>query len=117
MSNQSVAAGVSLAGVMAHCGGSPVGAMELLVGVIASAPAAPEPYASLAELWRDRRSELTESLVEGGSLSALPAQAYFMFIEGDMDDAVMALGSVTGVRPDVAWGAHPGSAMCAFSAR
>lgn len=92
---------------MAHCGGSPVDAMELLVGVIASAPATPEPYASLAELWQDRRSELTESLVEGGSLSALPAQAYFMFLEGDMDDAVMALGSVTGMRPDVAWGAAP----------
>ncbi|MFF5971053.1 hypothetical protein ACFY7C_05940 [Streptomyces sp. NPDC012769] len=35
------------------------------------------------------------------------AQAYFLFLEGDMDDAVMALGSVTGARPDVAWGAAP----------
>ncbi|MFC5241961.1 hypothetical protein [Streptomyces atrovirens] len=89
MPNQSVAAGVGLAGVMAHCGGSPVGALKLLVGAIASAPAAPEPYAALAELWRDRRSELEESL------------------EGDMDDAVMALGSVTGARPEVARGAAP----------
>ncbi|MGA4996514.1 tetratricopeptide repeat protein [Streptomyces arboris] len=107
MSNQSVAAGVSLAGVMAHCGGSPVGVVELLVGAIASAPAAPEPYAALAELWQDRRSELKESLEGDGSSSAVPAQAYFLFLEGDMDDAVMALGSVTGVRPDVAWGAAP----------
>jgi tetratricopeptide (TPR) repeat protein len=30
-----------------------------------------------------------------------------LFLEGDMDDAAMALGSVTGVRPDVAWGAAP----------
>ncbi|WP_408052147.1 tetratricopeptide repeat protein [Streptomyces sp. HO565] len=107
MSNQSVAAGVSLAGVMAHCGGSPVRAVELLVGAIASAPAAPEPYAALAELWQDRRSELKESLEEESSLSAVLAQAYFLFLEGDMDNAVMALGSVTGVRPDVAWGAAP----------
>ncbi|MER6848820.1 tetratricopeptide repeat protein [Streptomyces flaveolus] len=107
MSNQSVAAGVSLAGVMAHCGGSPARAVELLVGATASAPAAPEPYAALAELWQDRRSELKESLEEESSLSAVLAQAYFLFLEGDMDNAVMALGSVTGVRPDVAWGAAP----------
>ncbi|MEU7391648.1 tetratricopeptide repeat protein [Streptomyces tanashiensis] len=107
MSNQSVAAGVSLAGVMAHCGGSPVGAVRLLVGAIASAPAAPEPYAALAELWQDRRRELKKSLEDDGSLSAVLAQAYFLFLEGDMDNAVMALGSVTGVRPDAAWGAAP----------
>ncbi|MER7780006.1 hypothetical protein ABTZ21_34250 [Streptomyces sp. NPDC096191] len=107
MSNQSVAAGVSLAGVMAHCGGSPVGAVELLVGAITSAPAAPEPYAALAELWQGRRSELKESLDESGSLSAVLARAYFLFLDGDMDNAVMALGSVTGVQPNVAWGAAP----------
>ncbi|RAJ70647.1 hypothetical protein K377_07871 [Streptomyces sp. PsTaAH-137] len=84
-----------------------MGAVELLVGAIASAPAAPEPYAALAELWQVRRSELKESLGEDGSFSAALAQAYFLFLEGDMDDAVMALGSVTGVRPDVAWGAAP----------
>ncbi|MGW3242772.1 tetratricopeptide repeat protein [Streptomyces sp. NPDC001070] len=99
--------GVALAGVMAHCGGSPVGAVEFLVGAIASAPAAPEPYAALAELWRDRRSELKEGLEGDGSLSAVLAQAYFLFLDGDMDNAVMALGSVTGVRPDVPWGAAP----------
>ncbi|MFD7427151.1 tetratricopeptide repeat protein [Streptomyces sp. NPDC059818] len=107
MSNQSVAVGVGLAGVMAHCGGSPVGAMELLVGAVASAPTAPEPYAALAELWRDRRSELKESLEGNGSLSSVLAQAYFRFLDGDMDDAVMSLGSVTGARPDVAWSAAP----------
>jgi Tetratricopeptide repeat. len=51
--------------------------------------------------------ELKESLEEDDSLSAVPAQAYFLFLDGCMDDAVMALGSVTGVRPDVAWGAAP----------
>ena len=53
MSNQSVAAGISLARVMAHCGGSPVGAVELLVRAIAAAPSAPEPYAALTELRQD----------------------------------------------------------------
>ncbi|WP_406110115.1 tetratricopeptide repeat protein [Streptomyces sp. NBC_01003] len=92
---------------MAHCGGRPAVAVEFLVGAIASAPAAPEPYAALAELWRDRRSELEEGFEGNGSLSAVLAQAYFLFLEGDMDDAVMALGSVTGVRPDVTWSAAP----------
>ncbi|MFJ4275709.1 tetratricopeptide repeat protein [Streptomyces coelicoflavus] len=107
MQNQSIAARVDLAGVMAHCGGSPVGAVELLVGAIASAPAAPEPYAALASLWTDRRSDVKGSLAEDRSLNAVLAQAYFLFLDGDMDDAVMALGSVTGVRPDVAWGSAP----------
>lgn len=102
-----MAAGVSLARVMAHCGGSPVAALKFLVGAIASAPEVPEPYAALAELWRDRRSELEEGLAGNGSLSSVPAQAYFLFLEGKWDDAVMALGSVAGARPDVAWGAAP----------
>ncbi|MFG2569639.1 tetratricopeptide repeat protein [Streptomyces sp. NPDC048567] len=107
MSNKSVAAGVGLARVMAHCGGSPVGAVDFLAGAIASAPAAPEPYAALAELWQDRRSELRKGLEASGSLSAVPAQAYFLFLDGDMDNAAMALGTVTGMRPDVAWGTAP----------
>lgn len=107
MSKQSVAAGVSLARVMAHCGGSPVAALKFLVGAIASAPEVPEPYAELAELWCGRRSELEEGLAGDGSLSAVLAQAYFLFLGGNMDDAVMTLGSVTGARPDVAWGAAP----------
>ncbi|WP_405725606.1 tetratricopeptide repeat protein [Streptomyces sp. NBC_00028] len=107
MSNQSVTAGVALAGVMAHCGGSPVDAVKMLVGAVASAPAAAEPYEVLAELWRERRSELTAGLAGDGSVSTLPAQAYFFFLDGAMDDAVMTLGSVTGVRPDVAWGFAP----------
>ncbi|WP_406094616.1 tetratricopeptide repeat protein [Streptomyces sp. NBC_01013] len=105
--DQSVAAGVALAGVLAHCGESPAGAVRFLVGAIASAPAATEPYACLAELWRDRRPELTAVLEGDGSLSSVLAQAYFFFLEGEMDDAAMALGSVTGARPDVPWGAAP----------
>ncbi|WP_327269907.1 tetratricopeptide repeat protein [Streptomyces sp. NBC_01218] len=107
MSNQSVAAGIGLARVMAHCGGDPVRAVELLVGAVASAPSAPEPYAALAELWHDRRPELEKGLEGAGSLSAVLAQSYFFFLRGEMDDAVMSLGSVTGARPDVAWGGAP----------
>ncbi|MFC8228956.1 tetratricopeptide repeat protein [Streptomyces sp. NPDC057287] len=107
MSNQSVAAGIGLARVMAHCGGSPAGAVRFLVGAIASAPADPEPYAALGELWRERRPELEEALEGDGSLSAVLAQAYFLFLQGDMDNAAMALGAVAGARPDVAWGAAP----------
>ncbi|MET7516563.1 hypothetical protein ABZS88_24350 [Streptomyces sp. NPDC005480] len=40
-------------------------------------------------------------------MSAVLAQAYFLFLDGDLDDAVMALGSVTGARADAAWGAAP----------
>ncbi len=92
---------------MAHCGGNPVAAVEFLVGAVASSPAAPEPYASLAGLWRERRPELEAGLAGNGSVSAVTAQAYFFFLDGNMDDAAMALGSVTGARPDVAWGAAP----------
>ncbi|WP_228989766.1 tetratricopeptide repeat protein [Streptomyces sp. DH8] len=107
MSNQSVAAEVSLAGVLAHCGGDPVAAVELLGRAVASAPAAPEPYAALADLWREHRPELEKGLAGSGSVSAVTAQAYFFFLDGNMDDAAMALGSVTGARPDVGWGAAP----------
>ncbi|MFF4246128.1 tetratricopeptide repeat protein [Streptomyces sp. NPDC001822] len=102
-----MAAGIGLARVMAHCGGSPVAAVKFLAGAIASAPASPEPYAALAELWRDRRPELRKGLGGDGSASSVLAQAYFQFLDGDMDNAAMTLGSVTGARPEVAWGTAP----------
>ncbi|MFJ5561484.1 tetratricopeptide repeat protein [Streptomyces sp. NPDC093250] len=107
MSNRSVKAGLALADVMAHCGGSPVSAVEFLGGAIADSPAAPEPYAALDALWADRRAELEAGLAQGGSWGTVPAQAYFSFLDGRMDDAVMILGSLTGARPDVAWSAAP----------
>jgi hypothetical protein len=107
MSNRSVTAGVALAGVLAHCGGDPVSAVKFLAGATASAPADPEPYAALAELWQDRRPELEKGLGGDGSLTAVLTQAYFSFLEGDMDEAAMTLGSVTGARPGVPWGTAP----------
>ncbi|MFE2825297.1 hypothetical protein [Streptomyces sp. NPDC059271] len=50
-------------------------------------------------------------------MNTVQAQAYFLFLEGDMDNEVMALGSVTGVRPDAAWGAAHWFGDAAFSAR
>ncbi|MES5818222.1 tetratricopeptide repeat protein [Streptomyces sp. RG80] len=107
MTNREVAAGVGLARVMAHCGGSPEAAVRHLVGAIASAPQDPEPYAVLAELWRDQPAELTEAVRGSDSLSAVLARSYVDFLDGAMDDAAMAIGSVTGARPDIAWATAP----------
>jgi len=92
---------------MAHCGGSPVAAVHYLTGAIASTPKDPEPYAVLAELWRDRPSELTEILRGANSLREVLAQSYVSFLNGDMDDAAMTIGSITGVQPSIAWAAAP----------
>ncbi|CAL9640079.1 hypothetical protein SUDANB96_06347 [Streptomyces sp. enrichment culture] len=107
MSNQEVAAGVGLARVMAHCGGSPAAAVHYVTGAIASAPENPEPYEVLAELWRERPSELAEVLQDASTLRTVLAGSYISFLQGDMDDAVLALGSVTGVQPDIAWASAP----------
>ncbi|MGN9789911.1 tetratricopeptide repeat protein [Streptomyces sp. OZ13] len=107
MSNRAVAAGVGLARVLAHCGGSPAAAVDHLAAAIASAPEDPEPYAVLAELWKDKRSELAEVVRNGDSLRTVLARSYISFLEGDMDDAALAIGSVTGVRPGIAWARAP----------
>ncbi|WP_030601892.1 tetratricopeptide repeat protein [Streptomyces achromogenes] len=107
MSNQAVAAGVGLARVMAHCGGSPSAAVHYLAGAMASAPGNPEPYAVLAELWREKPSELAEVVQGAGSLRTVLARSYISFLRDDMDGAALAIGSVTGVRPDIAWAEAP----------
>ncbi|GAV43504.1 tetratricopeptide repeat protein [Streptomyces sp. LBUM 1476] len=106
MQNRTVSAGVGLARVLAHCGGDPAAALRHLTRAIASAPSDPEPYTVLAELWRDRPTELA-GLMRNDSLEAVLAQSYISFLKGDMDGAALALGSVTGARPDIAWGAAP----------
>ena len=92
---------------MAHCGGSPAAAVHYLAGAIASAPENPEPYTVLAELWRDKPSELAEVVQGADSLRTLLARSYISFLEGDMDDAALAIGSVTGAKPDIAWARAP----------
>ncbi|MEX3103553.1 tetratricopeptide repeat protein [Streptomyces sp. ST1015] len=107
MPNRTVSAGVGLARVLAHCGGDPAAALRHLTSAIASAPSDPEPYAVLAELWRDRPAELTELARNDSSLATVLAQSYISFLKGNMDEAALALGSVTGARPDIAWAEAP----------
>ncbi|MER5909254.1 hypothetical protein ABT124_01825 [Streptomyces sp. NPDC001982] len=70
--------------------------MDYLAGAIAAAPENPEPYAVLAELWRDQSSQPAEVVQDAGSSRAVLAQSYISFLEGDMDGAALAIGSVTG---------------------
>lgn len=98
---------MALAQVMAHCGGSLAEAVHYVTGAIASEPENPEPYAIVAEWWRDRPSELVEVLQRANSLREAVAQSHLSFLEGDMDAAAMTIGSITGVRPDIAWAAAP----------
>ncbi|WP_229870179.1 tetratricopeptide repeat protein [Streptomyces phaeofaciens] len=107
MTNRAVAGGLGIARVLAHCGGSPVAAVHYLAGAIASAPENPEPYTALAELWRDRRPELAEVVQGADAPRTVLARSYISFLEGDMDDAALAIGSVTGVQPDTAWAEAP----------
>ncbi|MGW2016866.1 tetratricopeptide repeat protein [Streptomyces sp. NPDC001927] len=81
--------------------------MHYLAGAIASAPEDPESYTVLAELWRDKPSELVEVVQGADSLRTVLAQSYISFLEGDMDGAAQAIGSVTGVQPDIAWAKAP----------
>lgn len=88
-------------------GGSPAAAVHYVAGAIASAPADPEPYAVLAELWEEQRADLAELFQGASSLRTVPAQSYVSFLENDMDGAVMAIGAVTGAQPTIAWAGAP----------
>jgi tetratricopeptide (TPR) repeat protein len=107
VSHSTAVAALSIAQVLAHCGGSPAAAVHHLASAIASDPSAPEPYEALAELRRDRPAEFAEAVGNDGSLSAVLARSYAGFLDGDMDTAAMALGSVTGARPGVPWADAP----------
>jgi tetratricopeptide (TPR) repeat protein len=107
MPNRAVSAGAALARVLAHCGGSPEAALGHLAGAIASAPHEPEPYTTLAELWEDQRSELARVVRDARSLSLVLARSYIRFLDGDMDEAAVAIGAVTGAKPEVAWATAP----------
>lgn len=107
MVNRAAAAGVGLARVMAHCGGSPAAAVHYVAGAISASPENPEPYAVLAELWEEQRADLAEVLRGANSLRAVLAQSYVSFLENDMDSAVIGIGAVTGAQPTIAWAAAP----------
>jgi tetratricopeptide (TPR) repeat protein len=107
MSNPATTGALAVAQVMAHCGGSPEAAVHFLASAIASAPQDPEPYEAVAQLWREQRSDVSEAIEGAGSLEAVLVYSYTSFLENDMDEAAMAIGSVTGARPDIAWADAP----------
>ncbi|TDB88294.1 tetratricopeptide repeat protein [Actinomadura sp. KC216] len=92
---------------MAHCGGDVRSAVRFLADAIASAPEEDEPYTVLADLHRDRRAEITEIVQDAATMDTVLARSFISFLEDDMDDAAMAIGSVTGVQPTVAWARAP----------
>ncbi|MFD8033021.1 tetratricopeptide repeat protein [Streptomyces sp. NPDC059717] len=107
MSNRAGAAGLGIARVVAHCGGNLATALHYLTAAMASAPESPEPYTVLAELWRDKPADLAEIVRDADSWRAVLAHAYVSFLEGDMHAAALAIGSVTGAQPDIAWAKAP----------
>jgi tetratricopeptide (TPR) repeat protein len=96
-----------LARVLAHCGGDPAAAAGHLARAIARQPHAAEPYEALDELRRSHTAEAARFLEAAASTGTYAANAYACFRDGDMDTAVLWLGSVTGHEPRNAWAAAP----------
>jgi tetratricopeptide (TPR) repeat protein len=101
------AASLGIARVLAHCGGSPAGALAHLGQAIGAAPHDPEPYALVAELRRESPDEVARAVAAPRELWQFVVGSYLCFLDGDMDAAVGRLGSVIGYRPDVAWACAP----------
>lgn len=106
-SGQAEVGWLDLAQVMAHCGGAPAQAAEFIAKAVASAPEDPGPYGALAELWKEQHADVVALFQRPRALETVAAKAYISFLEGDMADASLALGAVTGVRPAVAWAKAP----------
>ncbi|MET7402122.1 hypothetical protein ABZS66_52440 [Dactylosporangium sp. NPDC005572] len=98
---------MSLAKVMAHCGGSPAEALRYLAAAVAQAPHDPEPYARIAELREQHPAEIARLVARPDTLPTLLADAYLLYLDGDMDRAALAMGALTGQSPYVAWAAAP----------
>jgi tetratricopeptide (TPR) repeat protein len=92
---------LTLARVLAHCGGDPERAAHHLSRTIAAAPHDPARYAVVAELL----PELGELPADDARVA--PVVAYRHFLDGRMDDAVLVLGAVGGVSPRFAWADAP----------
>jgi tetratricopeptide (TPR) repeat protein len=103
----STSAALTIAQVLAHCGGAPSEAVYYLAQAIAQRPHDPEPYERLAELRRESAEEVAQAVAAPDSLWQLVAGAYLSFLDGDMDQAAQSLGWVTGYRPGVAWASAP----------
>ncbi|GGM29488.1 hypothetical protein ACFFX1_47950 [Dactylosporangium sucinum] len=98
---------MSLAKVMAHCGGSPAEALRHLAAAVAQAPHDPEPYAEIAELRDQHPDEVARLVARPDTLPTVLADAYLRFVDGDMDRAALAMGTLTGQSPQVSWAGAP----------
>ncbi|MFI0453913.1 tetratricopeptide repeat protein [Actinomadura sp. 6N118] len=92
---------VTLANVLAHCGGDPGQAAHYLSRAIAVAPSDPASYAAVAELL----PELGD--LPDGDARVAPVLAFRHFRDGRMDDAALVLGALGGVSPRFAWAEAP----------
>ena len=98
---------LAIAKVLAHCGGSPDAAVSFIVRAVAADPRDVEPYSALEELRRELPTEVAGVLATANTVGPMVARAYLSFVDGDMDEAAMSLGSVTGFQPEVPWAAAP----------
>ena len=97
----------ALARVMAHCGGSPAAAVSFLARAVAADPRDPKPYAELENLRRELPAEVAAVVSTANTIGPMLARAYLSFVDGDMDEAAMSLGAVTGYQPDIPWAGAP----------
>ncbi|WP_436534253.1 tetratricopeptide repeat protein [Actinoplanes sp. HUAS TT8] len=98
---------LAFAKVLAHCGGSPDAAMSIIAQAVADAPADPETWAMFEDLRREMPDEVAAGIAAADTIGPVVARAYLAFVDGDVDDAAMSLGSVTGYKPDTAWADAP----------
>ncbi|MEV4517531.1 hypothetical protein AB0K00_52320 [Dactylosporangium sp. NPDC049525] len=92
---------LAFAQVMAHCGGSPAAAVSFIVRAVVADPRDPAPYSALEELRHELPTEVAAVVVTANTVGPMLARAYLSFLDGDMDEAAMSLGAVTGYQPDV----------------
>ncbi|GAA0968499.1 tetratricopeptide repeat protein [Actinocorallia libanotica] len=92
---------ITLAKVLAHCGGDPHQAVHHLGRAIAAAPGDPAAYAAVAELLP------ALGTLPDNDAHVLPVLAYRHFLAGRMDEAVLALGTLGGVSSRFSWADAP----------
>ncbi|GIF67796.1 hypothetical protein Ais01nite_58310 [Asanoa ishikariensis] len=98
---------LGFAQVLAHCGGSPVAAVGVIARAVAADPRDPGPWSALEDLRRALPEEVGAVVATANTVGPVVARAYLSFVDGDMDEAAMSLGSVTGFQPEVPWAAAP----------
>jgi tetratricopeptide (TPR) repeat protein len=105
---------ITVATVLAHCGGDPEQAARQLSRAIANAPTDPTTYAVAIELLP------ALGVLSTDDPAVAPVLAFRHFLDGRMDDAVLTLGALGGVSPRIAWADAPwcseGSFLSAVSA-